>query len=64
MIIRHIDLVMTLLDVAKETGIGNKDRRGSKQQWADFLEYFNFKTRMNRRHVMTLCSTALTWFFL
>ncbi|RSH85344.1 Inorganic phosphate transporter pho84 [Saitozyma podzolica] len=49
--------------VSKVTGLTGENVRTQKEGWADFVEYFNFKTAIARRHVITLVSTALTWFF-
>lgn len=51
-------------DVSKKTGFAGDNVRTQGDGWADFVEYFNFRTPMARRHVVTLVSTSLTWFFL
>jgi hypothetical protein len=63
--LRSPDYVIdTTSDVSKNTGLTGENVRTHMDGWTDFLEYFNFKTAIARRHVLTLVSTALTWFFL
>lgn len=57
-IVQRVVLTMTA-DVAKDTGLVGKDKRGLKQQFADFSEYFS-----NWKHARTLFAVSASWFLL
>ena len=45
--------------VAKDTGLVGADKRGLKQQFADFHNYFS-----NQKHALTLAAVSAAWFLL
>jgi hypothetical protein len=59
-----VSFIDTTSDVYNSAGSTGDHVRTHKDGSKDFFENFNFRTAIARRHVLTLVSTALTWFFL
>jgi PHS family inorganic phosphate transporter-like MFS transporter len=52
-------MLITQLDVAKETSLTNHTKRGYAAQWRDFKVYFS-----EWRHAKVLFATSMSWFLL